>query len=302
MDIFYICYDEPNKDINWADLLEKCSWAKKIEGVKGFDNAHKQCALNSETEFFITIDGDNRIKANLFDDPIEINPIKHQHTVFSFSAKNMVNGLIYGNGGVKIWGKKTVLNLKTHENAEYEHSKVDFCWDLNYKQYNNVYSETWTNASAKQAFRTGFREGVKMSLDRGIKVGSDNFEKKVFYQNYKRLLIWCSIGADIQNGIWSIYGARLGCYMTNLTNWDYTLIRDYDWFNEFWETQKDINIQKENINIGYKLKKELGLQIADFDAEQSLFYKKTYVNYLRAGVEGLMSEEECDSIIPEEYK
>jgi cellulose synthase/poly-beta-1,6-N-acetylglucosamine synthase-like glycosyltransferase len=32
-----------------------------VHGVRGFDNAHKAAAEQSETDFFISIDGDNRI-------------------------------------------------------------------------------------------------------------------------------------------------------------------------------------------------------------------------------------------------
>ena len=60
LDIFYISYDEPNCEEHWADLLNKVPWAKRVHGVKGFDAAHKECANQSETERFITVDGDNR--------------------------------------------------------------------------------------------------------------------------------------------------------------------------------------------------------------------------------------------------
>ena len=34
-DVVYISYDEPNAERNWADLLSKCPWAKRVHGVKG---------------------------------------------------------------------------------------------------------------------------------------------------------------------------------------------------------------------------------------------------------------------------
>ena len=55
-DIVYISYDEPNADENYADLLEKCPWAKRSHGVWGSDAAHKAAAALSETERFITVD------------------------------------------------------------------------------------------------------------------------------------------------------------------------------------------------------------------------------------------------------
>jgi hypothetical protein len=61
-DIIYLSYDEPNAEKNYADLLTKVPWAKRIHGVEGSDAAHKACAKISDTERFITVDGDNIIK------------------------------------------------------------------------------------------------------------------------------------------------------------------------------------------------------------------------------------------------
>ena len=61
LDFVYISYMEPNKEVNWADLKNKVPWAKRVDGVKGFDSAHKAAADISETDFFISVDGDNII-------------------------------------------------------------------------------------------------------------------------------------------------------------------------------------------------------------------------------------------------
>ena len=44
-----------------ADLCKKVPWAKRVHGVKGSDAAHKACAELSDTDHFITVDGDNII-------------------------------------------------------------------------------------------------------------------------------------------------------------------------------------------------------------------------------------------------
>ena len=66
LDIFYISYDEPNCEEHWADLLNKVPWAKRVHGVKGFDAAHKTAAEQSETDRFITVDGDNIVMDDFF--------------------------------------------------------------------------------------------------------------------------------------------------------------------------------------------------------------------------------------------
>ena len=79
---------------------------------------------------------------------------------------------MYGNGGLKCWPKEYVLNMRTHENAEENnvHAKVDFCWDAQYLQMKDCFSITHNNATAWQAWRAGFREGVKLALDRGERI------------------------------------------------------------------------------------------------------------------------------------
>ena len=105
---------------------------------------------------------------------------------------------------------------------------MEFCWKLNYIQLNDTFSEVHQTASPFQAFRAGFREGVKMSLDQGKRISPDEFKQKIWWQNYNRLQTWCNIGSDVDNGLWAIYGARLGCEMTVLSNWQTNLISDFD--------------------------------------------------------------------------
>ena len=100
--------------------------------------------------------------------------------------------------------------MKTHENAEDEKAKIDFCWTVPHENLHNVYSETIINATAQQAFVAGYREGVKMSLDQGQPIKPSGFGKKLQQSNLRNLLVWMTIGADVDNGYWAIYGALEG--------------------------------------------------------------------------------------------
>jgi hypothetical protein len=113
-----------------------------------------------------------------------------------------------------------------------------------------------------------------MSLVKGTKVNTWNFKKALSHDNLRRLLIWCSIGNDLENGIWALYGARLGCYMVNLTDWDFASISSFDWFTEFWEQQQHINVEEETKRIGQILKYQLQMKIADLTEDQSSFYRE----------------------------
>ena len=73
IDLIFISYDEPNADLNYADLLNKAPWAKRVHGVKGSDQAHKAAAELSNTDWFITVDGDNIVDEKFFNIIITIN-------------------------------------------------------------------------------------------------------------------------------------------------------------------------------------------------------------------------------------
>jgi len=281
-DIIYLSYDEPNAEKNYADLCSKIPWAKRVHGVKGSDAAHKACAALSETEYFVTVDGDNIIDPEFINVEIDLDELglTTDH-VFSWCGKVNVNNLMYGNGGLKLWTRKFVNNMRTHENSDPSDTKglVEFCFDDRYYQFNENYSTSVINASPFQAFRAGFREGVKMSLDQGAKVSSI---KNIWWQNYQRLLIWCSVGSDVENGDWAIYGAREGCYLTNCTDWDYANVRDFEYLTRRWEEQYSKvtpeMLKYEIMGLGETLKHELDLEISSLDDEGSKFFKTVYQN------------------------
>jgi hypothetical protein len=285
-DIVYLSYDEPNAEKNYADLIAKVPWAKRVHGVDGSDSAHKACARLSETERVIVIDGDNTIRSEFLKQEIDFkDEVDLSKSVISWGARNTINGLIYGNGGIKCWPTQLVLDMKTHENAESENAKtqVDFCWDINYIQIDNCMSDVHNNATPQQAWRAGFREGVKMGLLEGSKADPNNFSKQVHWKNFHRLLVWMHVGLDVKNGDWAIYGARQGCYMTNCTDWDYLNVRDFKWLNKYWEENDSLTTEKmlpyEIMGIGETLKHELKIDIADpFTDEQSILFKMLYTN------------------------
>jgi hypothetical protein len=285
-DIVYLSYDEPNAEENYADLLAKVPWAKRVHGVDGSDAAHKACARLSETERLIVIDGDNKIRPEFLKQQIEFkDDVALDKSVISWGAQNVINGLIYGNGGIKCWPTQLVLDMKTHEAAESDNAKtqVDFCWDINYIQMAECMSDVYNNATPQQAWRAGFREGVKMGLLEGSKADPTLFSKQVHWKNFHRLLVWMHTGMDVVNGEWAIYGARQGCYMTNCTDWDYLNVRDFKWLNNFWkdhESKISVDmLQYEIMGIGETLKHELQITVADpFTPEQSKLFKTVYTN------------------------
>ena len=281
-DIIFLSYDEPNCEKNYVDLVQKVPWAKRVHGVEGSDAAHKACAELSETKHFVTVDGDTIINQKFLDVVLELEELgvddDHQ---FSWCGKVNINGLMYGNGSLKMWTKDFVKNMRTHENTDgNDDTMIEFCYFDNYYQLNDNYSESIINSTKAQAFRAGFREGVKMSLNRGAKV--TNLAEDVWWQNYHRLLIWMNVGTDVDNGIWAIYGAREGCKLA-LTDWDISQTRDFTILNKMWD-EKYSKVTKDEIyhnvgELGWRLK-ELGLPLGEqpLTAEQSKFFKTVYIN------------------------
>ena len=283
IDCIFLSYDEPNAEKNYADLLSKAPWAKRVHGVEGSDAAHKACARLSETEYFITVDADNIVSPEFFTLEFDTDKFpKKEKTQLSWAGKNNINGLVYGNGGLKCWTREFVLGMRTHEDADNATNQVDFCWQDNYIQMVDYYSLVCNNSSPLQAWRAGFREGVKMTLNRGKQQELLNPKKQLGKRNYDRLLMWCSVGADVENGSWAIYGARLGCYMTNCTDWDYVQVRDFEYLNKYWndniagctESQLDSKIKE----LGERIREKLYLPIAELSAEQSKFFKEVWTN------------------------
>ena len=267
--------------------VEKVPWAKRVHGVEGSDAAHKACARLSETDRFITVDGDNRIKESFLNQVVDFDEHADlSSSVISWAGRNVINGLIYGNGGLKCWPKDYVLKMRTHENADPNnaHAQVDFCWDTQYIQMEGTYCDVHNNHTPQQAWRAGFREGCKMALDRGLRVTKDEFAQ-LHWKNLHRLYIWLMIGADTENGLWAIYGAREGLYMTMCTDWDYIQVRDFEYLNKYWDKTVSVHINDDNLlesiqRLGNSLIDELEIPIAEnpLDAQQSKFFKAVYQN------------------------
>lgn len=283
-DIIYLSYDEPNAEKNYADLCKKVPWAKRVHGVKGSDAAHKACANLSETDRFITVDGDNRIREEFLNQEIDFDEHADlKNTVISWCGRNEINGLMYGNGGLKCWPKQYVLNMRTHEAADPNnaHAQVDFCWDAQYIQMNSCYSDVYNNETAAQAWRAGFREGVKLATDRGVRINKDEL-KNNHWRCLHWLYIWTMIGADIENGLWAIYGAREGLYKTMCTDWDYVQVRDFEYLNSLWDSKyskiTEDMLSYEIMGLGASLINDLNIPIAEnpLNAQQSKFFKSVY--------------------------
>ncbi len=302
-DVFYVCFDEPNREEHWQSTKEMIPHAQKVEGVVGFDQALKTCAQLAKTSHFFVIDGDNLLLPARLDHSVDLRRLESQW-VLSWSSLNTINGLTYGNGGLKLWPKKVALSIRSHESAEQQSDPTDYCFLAQYYLMDDFVSETRINKTPEQAFRAGLREGVKMSLSWGkqVSLNKDNFETQLGRQNRLRLKVWCEVGADVSNGLWAILGARVGLKLNVIDAFNYSQINSYEWIENYRKTQildllkidqrhhlpltgEDLKKITDHIHtLGESIQQIIPLELKLLSPEESATFKSGFVNPKRSGL------------------
>ena len=278
LDCIYLTYDEPQREEFWVRIRNMIPWAKRVDGVKGSDAAHKAAAAASATERFILIDGDNMPDESFFNLTLQLPDEQWESAVFRWRARNLINGLMYGNGGLSSWTRTFVDTMRTHEATDgTTETEVEFCFDPNYWAMHDCYSTTYPNGSAFHAWRAGFREGVKMCLNRGARPTVAEFRQRVHQRNLDHLTIWHNVGRDAEHGVWAIAGSRMGTYMTMITpQWDHKIVQDFAELENLWFTVKDSNPEILAGRVAEDLATQLDLPMTTILAPESVFFKQHY--------------------------
>jgi len=277
LDCIYLSYDEPQKEEFWVKIKNMVPWAKRVDGITGSDAAHKAAAEASDTERFVLIDGDNLPDPEFFNCTLDLSGPDYEKAVLRWRARNHVNGLRYGNGGLSSWTREFVRDMRTHEASDGRvETEVEFCFDPLYWPMHDCYSTTYPNGDAFHAWRAGFREGVKMCLDRGRRPTVEQFRDRVVKRNLEYLTIWHNVGQDVDHGIWAIAGARQGTYMTMLTNWDHKQVQQFDMLAKLWLTVEETDPRILANRLGPELGAQLNLPMSMLEPEQSAFFKRHY--------------------------
>ena len=165
----------------------------------------------------------------------------------------------------------------THENSDGRVvTAVEFCFDPLYWAMHDCYSTTYPNGSPQQAWRAGFREGVKMCLDKGGRPTVSEFRDRVHKRNLDHLTIWQNVGRDVEHGAWAIAGARQGTYQTMLTSWNYREVQWFDALEQIWEETRSRDPNSVMCEYEDELKTQLDLPMISMDALHSRFFKHHY--------------------------
>ena len=193
-DIVFISYQEPNAEENWKKIKNRFPYVKRIHGVTGIHNAHREAAKISNTAMFWVVDGDAVITDNFnFDYFLEK---WNRHIVHVWQSQNPINNLIYGYGGVKLLPRLMVLDMDMNSLDMTTSISKDF------KSMLSISNVTIFNTDPFNTWKSAFRECVKLS-SRSINGQVDN-------ETTNRLNIWCTVGINNLYGEYAIKGAIAG--------------------------------------------------------------------------------------------
>ena len=215
-DIVFISYQEPNADANYATLKAKFPMAKRVHGVKGIHQAHIKAAKKCFTKMFWIVDGDAVVNNSFnFDYVVPEHQLDHVHV---WRAKNPINGLEYGYGGVKLFPRQMTIDMDT--------SKADMTTSISsqfiaVEETSNI---TAFNTDPFETWKGAFRECAKLSSKTILRQNDEETES--------RLNIWCTKGGERRCGDFAIAGANAGREFGISNMADLNLINNFEWLHE----------------------------------------------------------------------
>ena len=212
-DVFFLSYGEPNADENFAHLKAIRPNARRVQGVDGLLAAHQECARKSFTSHFFVVDADSQITdPTVFEYSVPSYDTQYVHLWY---ARNGVNDLVYGWGGLKLFPKKLMKDATQ--------SGVDMTTAFELKIIPKEVSTTHFNSSEYEAWRSAFRECAK--LTKGV------FKAQSVEDNLARLDVWKTRGALRTFGQWCVAGANDGAAYAS-QNDDISCVNDWQWLRE----------------------------------------------------------------------
>jgi hypothetical protein len=226
-DIVFISYNELNAEENYARLSSRFSSPilKRITGVVGIHNAHIAAAKKAMTKMFWVVDGDAEVLDSFnFDYQVPNNELDYVHV---WRSQNPVNGLVYGNGGVKLLPKKLTMNMDT--------SRIDMTTSISklFKPMPEIANITAFNTDPFSTWRSAFRECTKLS--------SSSIERQNDAETQQRLDAWCTLNDSAPYGFYAYLGALAGRDYGEKNASDkeaLSKINDFTWLEVRWLAEK----------------------------------------------------------------
>lgn len=224
-DIFFLSYDEPNAEKNWAALQKRFPASIRMHGITGIHSALIECANRSHSDFFYIVDADNEVCED-FDFSYVPKPAD-AGAIHVWRCRNAVNDLVYGYGAIKLMPKTPALRLNA---ASIDASTSALA---EYKIMPALASITHFNADAYRAWRGAFRECVKLA--------SGIISKQNQQETETRLHLWCTKGEDRLHGMSCLRGARAGREYGRSHQQDkpaLARINDFNWLRNYYDAHR----------------------------------------------------------------
>ena len=184
-DVVFISYHEPFAVERFADLVPRLRGNKIfwIKDIKGIHQAHIEAAKTATTDMFYVVDADAIIENTFkFDHYIPHYDFNAKQTVHVWQSRNPVNGLEYGNGGVKL--------LPRHLTMDMDLSKPDMTTSISkwFRPMQSVSNINGFNTDPFNTWKSAFRECAKLA--------SRVIERQQDEETQYRLKVWCEDSSD----------------------------------------------------------------------------------------------------------
>ncbi|MCP2095570.1 hypothetical protein LV78_003550 [Actinosynnema pretiosum] len=218
----FLSYDEPLADVLCARL--GAVWGvpvKRLHGVRGMARAYELTAHVATTGQYLLADGDFEVDPGFTLD--RVAPLAEGESMRVWQARNAVNGLVYGYGGLKLCRRSAMTCLGRGRAA------VDVLAALpgRVRFVPEVAGATRIDQSARHAWRAGFRECAM--LTRGCEYGGTTTG-----QSRLRLAAWTGPGHG-EHAEHARAGARAGIAFAAATPADserWQLLNDPAWLDQ----------------------------------------------------------------------
>lgn len=215
-DIVFISYHEQFADQHYESLVKKVGRpVHRVNGVKGIHNAHIEAAKLVNTNMFWVVDADAEV-LDTFKFDHRVAKVD-QDIVFVWRSRNPVNGLEYGNGGIKLLPTKLTLEMKK--------DSPDMTTSISgrFRAMPEVSNITKFNTDPFNSWKSAFRECSKLA--------SRIIAGQVDEETQHRLDVWCTETIDE----YALDGARQGKEYGLLNRNDTDALRkinDFAWLEE----------------------------------------------------------------------
>ena len=217
-DIAFISYHESFAEENYRRLNRPTHNVHRIDGVKGIHQAHIEAAKMCETEMFYVVDADAIIESDFeFNYQIPYYDFNAKSTVHVWKSRNPVNGLEYGNGGIKLLPKQMTIDMDL--------SKPDMTTSISkwFRPMPDVSNINGFNTDPFNTWKSSFRECCKLA--------SRIIDRQQEEETQERLRVWCEESTDSYAIDGAISGRDYGIeHKINLEA--LKKINDFEWLKE----------------------------------------------------------------------